>query len=116
MTDMAPFKKTIAAGLTAVTLAASVVALSSTAASAQRWHGGWGWGRGGWGWGPGVAAGVIGGLAAGALAAGAAGAYGPYYYAPGYPYYGYSYGGCYYAPRQVWNGYRWVVRRVEVCG
>jgi hypothetical protein len=104
MTHMTPFKKTIAGGLAALTLATSVVALSSTSASAQ-------WRRGGWG--PGIAAGVIGGLAVGALAAGA---YGPrYYYGPAaYPY-PYPYGGCYYAPQQVWNGYRWVVRRVEVC-
>jgi hypothetical protein len=101
---MTPFKKAVAGGLAAVMLASSFVALSSTSASAQ-------WRRGGWGWGPGVAGGVIGGLAVGALAAGA---YGRYY--PAYPYpYAYPPNGCYYAPQQVWTGYRWVVRRVEVC-
>ena len=102
MTDITPFKKAIAGGLAALTLATSAVALSSTTASAQ-------WRRGGWGGGPGFAAGVIGGMAAGALAAGA---YGPYYAPAPYPY---PYGGCYFAPQQVWNGYQWVVRRVEVC-
>jgi hypothetical protein len=108
MNSMTSFKKVLASGLTATLLAASVVSLSSTNASAQ-WRGRWG---GGWrgGWGPGIAAGALGGLAIGALAAGA---YGPYYGAPayGYPYYG----GCYYAPQRVWDGYRWVVRRVEYC-
>src|SRR5665213_2134573 len=105
--SMTPFKKAIAGGVTATILATSVVALSSTTASAQ-WRG-----RGGWG-GPGIAAGVIGGLAVGALAAGA---YNRPYYAPapayGYYPYGAAYrspypygGGCYYQPQRAWNGYR----------
>ena len=101
MTNITPFGKVIAGGLAGLTLAISVVALSSTTASAQ-WRG-----RGG---GPGFAAGVIGGLAVGGLAAGA---YGPYYYGP--PAYPYPYGGCYFTPQRVWDGYRWVIRRVEVC-
>jgi hypothetical protein len=105
MTCITPFKKTIAGGLAAVTLATSLVALSATDASAQWRRGGWGGG----GWGPGIAAGVVGGLAVGALAAGA---YGPRYYGPPPVYYP---GGCYYTPQRVWTGYRWVVRRVEVC-
>ena len=104
MTDITPFRKAIAGSLAVLTLATGIVALSSASASAQ-WRGGWGPGPG-----AGFAAGVVGGLAAGALAAGA---YGPYYYAqPAYPY---PYAGCYFAPQRVWNGYRWVIRRVEVC-
>ena len=103
MTNITPFKKAIAGGLAALTLATSIVALSSVTASAQ-------WRGRGWGPGPGFAAGVVGGLAAGALAAGA---YGPCYYGP--PAYPYPYGGCYFTPQRVWDGYRWVIRRVEVC-
>lgn len=65
-----------------------------------------------------VAAGIIGGLAAGALI-GAAAAHGPYYgYGPGY-YYGP--GPAYYGPHcwwhreRVWDGWGWRVRRVRVC-
>ena len=68
-------RKTVIGGLAALTLAAGVTALSAPAEA--RWHGrGWG--------GPGVAAGVIGGLAVGAFAAQA-------YNRPYYPAYGYGY-------------------------
>lgn len=101
----------IARSAAALMLAASLVAVAPTDASAA-WRGGW---RGGWhhGWrGPGVAAGIIGGLALGALAAGA---YSPYYYGPGYypaPVYD---GDCYVARRRIWDGYRYRIRRVRVC-
>ena len=67
--------------------------------------------------GGGIAAGVIGGLAAGALI-GAAAANGPYY-APGY-YYGpapvyYGGAGCYWTHQRFWDGWGWRVRRVRVC-
>src|SRR5262245_19333752 len=67
-----------------------------------------------------VAAGVIGGLAVGALLGGAVAASQGGYYAP-YGYYsgpaaypGY-YPGCYWQRQQVWTGYAWAVRRVQVC-
>jgi len=79
-----------------------------------------------------VAAGVIGGLAAGAIIGSALGGgyygWGPYpyygYYGPGpfypapvfgapYPYYGY--GGCYLQRRVYWDGWRWRRGRVRVC-
>ncbi len=60
MTNITPFKKAIAGGLAALTLATSIVALSSVTASAQ-------WRGRGWGPGPGFAAGVVGGLAVGGL-------------------------------------------------
>lgn len=62
-----------------------------------------------------VAAGIIGGLAAGALIAGAANAYGPRY---GYgPYYYGAYAGpaCHIRRERVWDGYGWHWRRVRVC-
>ncbi len=63
----------------------------------------------------GIAAGVIGGLAAGALIGSAVAGpayYGPgYYYAPG-PYYGPA---CYWTRERFWDGYGWRVRRVRVC-
>ncbi len=72
---MSAIKKTVAAGLAALTLGTATLA-STTPASA------W-WRRGGWG--APVAAGVIGGLAAGAILGGVArGVYGPAYaYGPG---------------------------------
>ena len=75
---MTKFRKTIAASLAALTLGGAALATTSTPAAAwggygYGWHHGYGWG------GPGIAAGVIGGLALGAVAAGAAGAYGPDY-------------------------------------
>jgi hypothetical protein len=65
-----------------------------------------------------LAAGIIGGLAAGAIIGSAVAP--PYYYAPG-PYYygpgpGTAYGGCYWTRGEpVWDGYRWVRPRVQVC-
>jgi hypothetical protein len=69
-----------------------------------------------------IAAGVIGGLAAGALVGGALAApqyYGPHgYYGPyGYEGAGYYPGsGCYLQRQRFWDGFMWRVRRVEVCG
>jgi len=63
-----------------------------------------------------VAAGIIGGLAAGAII-GSAAAHGPhygsgYYYGPGPVYYGPP---CYWTRQRVWDGYGWHLRRVRVC-
>ena len=63
-----------------------------------------------------VAAGIIGGLAAGALV-GAAVAGGPYGYGPGYyyapgPYYGPH---CWWQRERFWDGFGWRLRRVRVC-
>ncbi len=104
------FAKVFSRGALIAALGVSAVALSAGDASAQ-------WRRGGRGWGgPGVAAGILGGVAAGALIAGAANPY---------PYYGPSYGPapvyaepgprCWFEPEDVWNGYRWMRRRVRVC-
>jgi len=63
-----------------------------------------------------VAAGIIGGLAAGAIIGSTVA--NPYYYGPGYGpgYYGPGYGGCYWTRGEpVWDGYRWVRPRVQVC-
>ena len=103
-------RKTLTAVAAAAIVAAATI-LAPTSADA-RWRGH----RGG-----AVAAGVIGGLAAGALFAGA---YGPYGYGYGYgPYYGgyyapayYDYGpGCVIRRERVWDGYGWRIRRVRVC-
>ena len=73
-------KSKIVGGAAALALAAGLTAAVPNEAAAQwRHHGGW---HHGWR-GPGVAAGVVGGLALGALAAGAANSY----YAPAYGYY-----------------------------
>jgi hypothetical protein len=70
------------------------------------------------GWG--VAAGVLGGIAAGALIAGAAnGAYAaPPYYAPA-PVYGppayYAAPVCHWERNRYWDGYSWRSRRVRIC-
>ena len=61
-----------AAALAAVALGSATMA---TPAAADGWHHGYGYHGGGWGHGPGIAAGVIGGLAVGALIAGAANAH-----------------------------------------
>lgn len=110
-------KKTIAAGLAAVTLAGTAIA-SATPASAQ-----WGWGpRYGYGYGyryrpyyggGAVAAGLVGGLAVGALAARPYGY--PYYgYAPAA--YGYDYGECVIERRRTIDPWgRVIVRRVRTC-
>ncbi len=89
--------------LTVAMLVLGAAALPS-AASAQRWHGGWH--RGGWGWG---AAGF--GLGLGLAAS-------PWGWGPGF------YGGPYYASagpwgcwrtRRVWTPWGWRWRRVNVC-
>jgi hypothetical protein len=64
-----------------------------------------------------VAAGVIGGLAAGAIIGGAlasqGGYYGPgYYYGPGPVYYGPH---CWWHRERFWDGFGWRLRRVRVC-
>jgi len=91
--------------LTALVAAAAmaVAAVSVPGKAEARWRGG------------GVAAGVIGGIAAGALIAGAARPY----YGPSYGYYGYgpAYGpGCWWQRERFWDGYGWRIRRVRVCG
>jgi len=98
-------KTTMMAVATAATLALTAVVAPQTAEA--------GGGR--------IAAGVIGGLAAGALIGGALAApsYGPYY-GP-YGYYGgpagyYPGPGCYLQRQRFWDGYMWRVRRIEVCG
>ena len=111
-------KKTLAAGLAAVTLGGAVIA-SATPASAQ-----WGWGpRYGYGYGyrpyyggGAVAAGLVGGLALGALAARPAYAY-PYY-GGGYAPVGYYGGGgeCFIERRRTVDPWgRVIVRRVRTC-
>ena len=62
-----------------------------------------------------IAAGVIGGLAAGAIIGGAAASGG--YYGPAPVYYG-AYGpgpGCVIRRERVWDGYGWRMQRVRVC-
>jgi hypothetical protein len=63
-----------------------------------------------------VGAGILGGLAAGAIIGGAIAAGPPVYYGPG-PYYAAPPPpACYWARGEpVWNGYRWVRPRVQVC-
>jgi hypothetical protein len=63
-----------------------------------------------------IAAGIIGGLAAGALigaaVSGPAYGYGPgYYYGPAPVYYG----GCYWTRQRVWDGWGWRLQPVRVC-
>ena len=94
-------KKTLIATAAAATLALATVTAPQPA---QARHGA-------------IAAGVIGGLAAGALI-GAAAANGPYY-GPAPYYYGPApayYGGCYWTSERYWNGYNWHWHRVRVCG
>jgi len=60
-----------------------------------------------------IAAGIIGGLAAGAIIGGAAAHAGPgYYYGPGPVYYGPR---CWWRRERVWDGWGWRLRRVRVC-
>lgn len=59
-----------------------------------------------------VAAGVLGGLAAGAIIGGAAAR--PYGYYGG-PYYAASPYGCGWRRERIWDGFRWRMRRVQVC-
>jgi hypothetical protein len=103
--------RTLTALAAAATIALASVVTPTTASAQWRhgWHGG-GW-HGGWrhhGWGPGA---VIGGLAAGALIGSALAA--PYYGAYAYePYVGAP---CVLRRERIWNGWRWIIRRVEVC-
>jgi hypothetical protein len=95
--------KTFTALMAAAAMAVAAVSVPGKAEA--RWRGG------------GVAAGVIGGIAAGALIAGASRPY----YGPGYGYYGYgpsyAYGpGCWWRRERFWDGYGWRIRRVRVCG
>lgn len=63
-----------------------------------------------------VAAGIIGGLAAGALIGSAVAS--PHYYGPG-PYYGPApvyYGPhCWFERQRVWDGWGWRIQRIRVC-
>lgn len=64
-----------------------------------------------------VAAGLIGGLAAGAILGGAIASSRPAYaYPPGY--YAPAYAGrpCYWTRERFWDGYGWRARRIQVCG
>ncbi len=67
-----------------------------------------------------IAAGIIGGLAAGAIIGGIAsngyGYYGgpAYAYGPGHAYYADP--GCYWTRQRVWDGWSWRLQRVRVCG
>lgn len=95
--------KTLTALATAGTLAVAAVAMPATA-QAENWHH---HGNGG-----AVAAGVVGGLAAGAIIGSAvAPNYGYGYYSGG----PYAYSRCYLVRQKVWTDYgpRW--RRVRVC-
>lgn len=98
---MSAIKKTIAAGVAALTLATATISTSTPAAA---------WWR--YGWGAPVAAGVIGGLAAGAIIGGAARGYG---YGPAYAY-GPAPGPCV-RRRAVYDGYGNFVgyRPIRVC-
>jgi hypothetical protein len=95
-------RKTLVAIVAAATLALASVAVPQDAQA-----------RGGR-----LAAGIIGGLAAGAIL-GAAASQGPYYYGPGPYYYGpgpvYYAPDCYWTHERWWNGWRWRWRRVRVC-
>lgn len=100
--------RTLTALAAAGTLAIASVAVP-TSASAQWGHHHHGGGA--------VAAGVLGGLAAGALVGSAIGA--PYYYG-GYPYGAYAYGpgygsDCFIRRERVWTNWGWRIRHVRVC-
>jgi hypothetical protein len=60
-----------------------------------------------------VAAGIIGGIAAGALIGSAIA--GPRYYGPGPVYYGAPYPICHWERQWVWDGFGWRWGRVRVC-
>lgn len=102
-------KKLVLAIATAATVAASSVALPQHAEA-----------RGGR-----IAAGIIGGLAAGAIVGSALA--GPrYYYGPGHYYAPAPYAyydepayvvepSCYWQRERIWNGWAWRLRRVRVC-
>jgi hypothetical protein len=92
--------KTLTALAAATTIAITAIATPTTADARWRGHH-----HGGFPVAP-----LIGGLAAGALI-GSAVAWGPrYYYEPVYveP-------GCYVRRERFWDGWRWRIRRVEVC-
>ena len=93
--------KTLTALATAATLAVAAIAAPQPADA-----------RGGGA----VAAGIVGGLAAGAIIGSAVNGpyygYGPAYYGPG----PYAYGGCYWTRERVWTGFGWRWHRVRVCG
>ena len=92
--------------LTALAAAATLGLVAVTAPQPAEAHGSGG----------AIAAGIIGGLAAGAII-GSAVAHGPYY-GPGY-YYGAGpayYGGCYWTRQRVWDGWGWRFQPVRVCG
>jgi hypothetical protein len=64
-----------------------------------------------------IAAGVVGGLAAGAIVGGALASQPRYYGGPAYySSYG-AYGGppCRFERQRVWDGFRWRIQRVQVC-
>ena len=92
--------KTLTALATAATLAVAAIAAP---APAEARNGG------------AIAAGVIGGLAAGAIIGSATAR--PYGYYDGYygggPYY--AAGGCGWRRERFWDGYRWRTHRVQVC-
>ncbi len=97
-------RKTLTALLAAAAVA--VTAMAAPTKAEARWRGGGA-----------VAAGVIGGLAAGALIAGATRpSYGyGYYGGPAYypaPVYGPA---CHWRRERIWDGYGWRIRRVRVC-
>ena len=116
-------KKTLAAGLAAITLGGAAIA-SATPAAAQ-----WGWGpryggyhygyrhRPYYGGGGAVAAGLIGGLAIGALAARPAYGYAPVGYYGGYAPVAYGYGGeCFVERRRTIDPWgRVIVRKIRTC-
>jgi hypothetical protein len=131
---MTKMKKTIAAGLVAITLAGGAIASAAPASAQQGFSRGYGYGYGyrhrayrpHYGGGGAVAAGLIGGLALGALAARPAYGYAPvgYYggYAPvgyygGYAPVGYGYGGeCFVERRRSIDPWgRMVVRKIRTC-
>lgn len=93
-------KKTATAAITALTLGASMAAMSTEASASWRYrnHGG------------AIAAGLVGGLAVGALIASSRPSYAQPVYVDDAP-------ACYKVRKQVWSNYHggYVVRRVTVC-
>jgi hypothetical protein len=123
---MTKMKKTIAAGLAAITLAGGAIASAAPASAQQGFSRGYGYGYGyrhrayrpHYGGGA-VAAGLLGGLALGALAARPAYGYGyaPVGYYGGYAPVGYGYGGeCFVERRRSIDPWgRMVVRKIRTC-
>src|SRR5262245_46638168 len=97
--------KTLTALAAAATIGIGAVAAPTSASAQWRHHHG----------GAGIAAGVLGGLAAGAIIGSATA---PYYADP-YGAYAYGpepvYGGCFVRRERFWDGWRWRIRRVQVC-